>query len=61
MVVRGLLVAERSLPSFVVLLVLLIAIGTGPFAGMLFAFADRLYRTAIVGNTLAMDAAAKAA
>jgi phosphonate transport system permease protein len=35
MVVRGLLAAERSLPSFVVLLVLLIAVGIGPFAGML--------------------------
>lgn len=35
MVVRGLLAAEWSLPSFVVLLVLLIAVGIGPFAGML--------------------------
>jgi len=35
MVVRALLAAERSLPSFVVLLVLLIAVGIGPFAGML--------------------------
>jgi phosphonate transport system permease protein len=35
MVVPGLLAAERSLPSFVVLLVLLIAVGIGPFAGML--------------------------
>jgi phosphonate transport system permease protein len=35
MLVRALLAAERSLPSFVVLLVLLIAVGIGPFAGML--------------------------
>jgi phosphonate transport system permease protein len=34
-VVRGLLAAERSLPNFIVLLVLLIAVGIGPFAGML--------------------------
>ena len=33
--VRALLAAERSLPNFVVLLVLLIAVGIGPFAGML--------------------------
>jgi phosphonate transport system permease protein len=34
-VIRGLLAAERSLPNFIVLLVLLIAVGIGPFAGML--------------------------
>jgi phosphonate transport system permease protein len=33
--VRALLATERSLPNFVVLLVLLIAVGIGPFAGML--------------------------
>jgi phosphonate transport system permease protein len=33
--VRGLLAAERSLPNFIVVLVLLIAVGIGPFAGML--------------------------
>jgi phosphonate transport system permease protein len=32
---RGLLSVERSLPNFIVLLVLLIAVGIGPFAGML--------------------------
>ncbi len=33
--VRGLLALERSIPNFVVLLVLLVAVGIGPFAGML--------------------------
>jgi phosphonate transport system permease protein len=33
--VRGMLSLERSLPNFIVLLVLLIAVGIGPFAGML--------------------------
>jgi phosphonate transport system permease protein len=35
MLVRALLATERSLPNFVVLLVLLIAVGIGPFSGML--------------------------
>lgn len=35
MLVRALLATERSLPNFVVLLVLLIAVGLGPFSGML--------------------------
>jgi phosphonate transport system permease protein len=35
LIIRGLLAAERSLPNFIVLLVLLIAVGIGPFAGML--------------------------
>lgn len=33
--VRALLAIERSLPNFIVLLVLLIAVGIGPFAGMI--------------------------
>jgi phosphonate transport system permease protein len=33
--IRALLAAERSIPNFIVLLVLLIAVGIGPFAGML--------------------------
>lgn len=33
--VRGLLAVERSAPNFIVLLILLIAVGIGPFAGML--------------------------
>lgn len=35
MIVRVLLSMERSTPNFIVLLVLLIAVGVGPFAGML--------------------------
>jgi phosphonate transport system permease protein len=35
LLIRTLLAAERSLPNFIVLLVLLIAVGIGPFAGML--------------------------
>lgn len=34
-IVRAVLATERSLPNFVVLLVLLIAVGIGPFAGMI--------------------------
>jgi phosphonate transport system permease protein len=35
LLVRAVLATERSLPNFVVLLVLLIAVGIGPFSGML--------------------------